>query len=72
MFTKGLDLPALKLLPKEYAAIVIGPMLLLFTLTRHPGGMGQQIRPLQRWLRGGRFSFKDTHESEVRVSDVRA
>jgi hypothetical protein len=27
---------------------------------------------LQRWLRGGRFSFKDTHESEVRVSDVRA
>jgi hypothetical protein len=34
--------------------------------------MGQQIRPLQRWLRGGRFSFKDTHESEVRVSDVRA
>jgi branched-chain amino acid transport system permease protein len=62
----------LKALPKEYAPIVIGPMLLLFTLTRHPGGMGQQIRPLQRWLRGGRFSFKDTHESEVRVSDVRA
>ncbi|MGH9003811.1 MAG: branched-chain amino acid ABC transporter permease, partial [Acidimicrobiia bacterium] len=62
----------LKSLPKEYAPIVIGPMLLLFTPTRHPGGMGQQIRPLQRWLRGGRFSFKDTHESEVRVSDVRA
>jgi len=72
LFTNGLDIPGIKLLPKEYAAIVIGPMLLLFTLTRHPGGMGQQIRPLQRWLRGGRFSFKDTHDDEVRVSDVRA
>jgi branched-chain amino acid transport system permease protein len=72
LFSRGLDLPLLKVLPKEYAPIVIGPMLLLFTLTRHPGGMGQQIRPLQRWLRGRRFSFKDTHEGEVRVSDVRA
>ena len=72
LFSNGLDIPSLKLLPKEYAAIVIGPMLLLFTLTRHPGGMGQQVLPLQRWLRGGRFSLKDTHESEVRVSDVRA
>jgi branched-chain amino acid transport system permease protein len=72
LFENGLQIPGLKALPKEYAPIVIGPMLLLFTLTRHPGGMGQQLRPLQRWLRGGRFSFKDTHESEVRVSDVRA
>jgi branched-chain amino acid transport system permease protein len=72
LFSHGLDLPGVKILPKEYAPIVIGPMLLLFTLTRHPGGAGQQIRPLQRWLRGGRFSFKDTHDAEVRVSDVRA
>jgi branched-chain amino acid transport system permease protein len=72
LFQHGLDVPGIKILPKEYAPIVIGPMLLLFTLTRHPGGAGQQIRPLQRWLRGGRFSFKDTHQSEVRVSDVRA
>jgi branched-chain amino acid transport system permease protein len=72
LFSGGLSVPGLKVLPKEYAPIVIGPMLLLFTLTRHPGGMGQQIRPVQRWLRGGRFSFKDTHDTEVRVSDVRA
>jgi branched-chain amino acid transport system permease protein len=72
LFSHGLSVPGLKVLPKEYAPIVIGPMLLLFTLTRHPGGMGQQIRPVQRWLRGGRFSFKDTHDAEVRVSDVRA
>jgi branched-chain amino acid transport system permease protein len=72
LFSGGLSVPGLKVLPKEYAPIVIGPMLLLFTLTRHPGGMGQRIRPLQRWLRGGRFSTKHTHDAEVRVSDVRA
>ena len=73
----GLNVPGLKVLPKEYVPIVIGPLLLLFTLTRHPGGVGQQIRPVQRWLRGGRFSFKDTHDAAIlrggeRVSDVRA
>jgi len=72
VFEHGLSLGGLKSLPKEYAPIVIGPMLLLFTLTRHPGGIGQQLRPVQRWLRGGRFSLKGTHDGEVRVSDVRA
>ncbi len=77
LFSHGLSVPGLKVLPKEYAPIVIGPMLLLFTLTRHPGGVGQQIRPLQRWLRGGRFTFKDIHDAPTsrsgeRVSDVRA
>ncbi|HVW32780.1 MAG TPA: branched-chain amino acid ABC transporter permease [Acidimicrobiia bacterium] len=75
LFKHGLQIPGLKTLPKEYAPIVIGPILLLFTLTRHPGGAGQQIRPLQRWLRGGRFSFAAPHEDSgagERVSDVRA
>ncbi|HZQ80055.1 MAG TPA: branched-chain amino acid ABC transporter permease [Acidimicrobiia bacterium] len=72
LFSGGLHVPGLKVLPKEYVPIVIGPVLLLYTLTRHPGGVGQQIRPLQRWLRGGRFSFKDTHERDVRVTDARA
>jgi branched-chain amino acid transport system permease protein len=72
LFSGALPIPGLKALPKEYAPIVIGPLLLLFTLTRYPGGVGQQIRPLQRWLRGGRFGFKDTLETEIRVSDVRA
>jgi len=72
LFKHGLSIPGLKVLPKEYVPIVIGPLLLLFTLTRHPGGVGQQIRPLQRWLRGRPFSFRDTHDAEVRVSDVRA
>ncbi|MDQ3944675.1 MAG: branched-chain amino acid ABC transporter permease [Actinomycetota bacterium] len=59
-------------LPGELAPIVVGPLLLLFTLTTHPGGIGQQIRPVQRWLKGGRFSLHGTGEAEVRVSDVRA
>ena len=65
-------IPLLPSLSKEYAPIVIGPLLLLFTLTHHPGGIGQQIKPVQRWLRGGRFSFRHADESEVRMSDVRA
>lgn len=59
-------------LPFELAPIVLGPLLLLFTLTLHPGGVGQQVRPIQRWLRGGRFSLHGTEDAEVRVSDVRA
>jgi branched-chain amino acid transport system permease protein len=65
-------IPGTPNLPAELAPIVLGPVLLLFTLTSHPGGIGQQIRPLQRWLRGGRFSLHGTGEAEVRVSDVRA
>lgn len=65
-------IPGFPTLPAELAAIVLGPVLLLFTLTTHPGGIGQQVRPIQRWLRGGRFSLHGTGEAEVRVSDVRA
>lgn len=70
----GADAIAMQMdnLPSELAPIVLGPLLLLFTLTKHPGGIGQQIRPVQRWLGGGRFSFHGTGEKEVRVSDVRA
>ena len=66
------QIPGLPNLPGELAPIVIGPLLLLFTLTTHPGGIGQQIRPVQRWLKGGRFNLHGTEEAEVRVSDVRA
>lgn len=31
----------------------IGAVLLLLTLTLHPGGIGQQLAPLRRWLAGG-------------------
>jgi branched-chain amino acid transport system permease protein len=54
------------------ARLVIGPILLLLTLTLFPGGIGQQIRPIILWLKGGRFDFKDRGLKEVQISDVRA
>ena len=59
-------------LSSEIAPLVIGPILLLLTLTLYPGGIGQQIRPLQAWLRGRRFDHKDRGPKEVQISDVRA
>jgi branched-chain amino acid transport system permease protein len=43
--------PFLPDLPAELAPLVLGPLLLLFTLTRHPGGFGELLRPIGRWLR---------------------
>ncbi len=59
-------------LSKEVAALVLGPLLLLLTLTLYPGGIGQLIRPIPRWLAGNRFNLGDRGEREVQVSDVRA
>jgi len=59
-------------LSREIAPLVIGPILLLLTLTLYPGGIGQQIRPLVGWLRGGRFDLRDRGPKEVQISDVRA
>ena len=38
-------------------APVIGAALLVLTLIGHPGGIGQQIAPIQHWIRGGKFSL---------------
>jgi branched-chain amino acid transport system permease protein len=59
-------------LTAEVAPLVIGPVLLLATLTLYPGGLGQQIAPLREWLRGRRFDLSAGKVEEVRVSDVRA
>jgi branched-chain amino acid transport system permease protein len=59
-------------LTKETAPLVIGPLLLLLTLTLNPGGVAQQLRPVGRWLTGNRFDLHDKGEKEVVVSDVRA
>ncbi len=44
-------IPLLPDLPSDLAPLVLGPLLLLFTLTRHPGGFGDLLRPIGRWLR---------------------
>jgi branched-chain amino acid transport system permease protein len=59
-------------LSSEIAPLVIGPILLLLTLTLYPGGIGQQIRPLQGWLRGRRFDLRDRGPKEVQITDARA
>ncbi len=59
-------------LTPEIAPLVIGPLLLLITLTMFPGGIGQQIRPIVRWLGGRRFDPHDRGLKEVQITDVRA
>jgi branched-chain amino acid transport system permease protein len=61
-----------KPLAAEIAPLVVGPLLLLLTLTMYPGGIGQQIRPILRWLGGHRFDIHDRGDKEVQISDVRA
>lgn len=53
----------------------IGAVGLLLTLVQYPGGIGQQIRPLTRWLSGKPFSLHDDDDSgpaAVEGSRVRA
>lgn len=40
---------------------VIGAALLVITLIQFPGGIGQQIQPIQQWVRGGRFDIHAMH-----------
>ncbi|HYZ92001.1 MAG TPA: branched-chain amino acid ABC transporter permease [Actinomycetota bacterium] len=66
------NIPGLPELTPGAAALVLGPLLLLLTLTVFPGGIGQQIRPITQWLIGKRFDPKDRGLREVLVTDVRA
>lgn len=65
-------IPLVPNLTKEVAPLVLGPILLLLTITLYPGGIGQQLRPLTSWLRGKRFDRHDKGPKEVMVADVRA
>ena len=61
-------IPLLPDLPADLAPLVLGPLLLLFTLTRHPGGFGEMLRPFGRWLRevaGGDASGRDAPAGEA-------
>ena len=59
-------------LPSEFVPLVIGPLLLLLTLTMYPGGLGQQIAPIREWLLGRRFDIHAGKVSEITITDVRA
>jgi branched-chain amino acid transport system permease protein len=66
------SIPGVPDLPIEVAEFVIGPLLLLLTLTLFPGGLGQQLRPITQWLSGHRFDIHDRGAEEVQIADVRA
>jgi branched-chain amino acid transport system permease protein len=69
----GIEMPwILPILPVEFVALVIGPILLLITITLYPGGIGQQIAPVREWLLGGPFDRHAGKVEEVTVNDVRA
>ncbi|MCW2544849.1 MAG: amino acid/amide transporter rane protein 2, family [Frankiales bacterium] len=58
---------------KNFLPGLLGAVLLLDTVVRRPGGLGQLISPLSRWMAGQRFSLHgdDHHGAEV-AADVRA
>jgi branched-chain amino acid transport system permease protein len=59
-------------IPAEFVGLIVGPILLLLTLTKYPGGIGQQVAPIRLWLTGNRFDRHAGTVSEVEVNDVRA
>lgn len=59
---------------KNYLPGLLGSILLLDTVVRRPGGLGQILGPLTRWMSGERFALHgdgDQSGSEV-AADVRA
>ncbi len=59
-------------LPTEFVSLVVGPILLVLTLTLYPGGIGQQVAPLRGWLACRQFDPHAGSGHDVEVSDVRA
>jgi branched-chain amino acid transport system permease protein len=60
---------------EQFAPQFIGALLLLLTLTKYPGGIGQQIKPVTDWLSGKPFSIHgdaDSGPASVEGSSVRA
>jgi branched-chain amino acid transport system permease protein len=61
---------------KGALAGLIGAVLLLQTLIFNPGGVGQSVAPIQRWLKGQRFTLHDDSADSgpgaVEGSSVRA
>jgi branched-chain amino acid transport system permease protein len=65
-------LAQIPVLTPERASGVVGPVLLLVVLTRLPGGIGQLVRPVTRWIGGKRFDWSSGRVREVVITDVRA
>ena len=58
---------------KNYVPGLIGAVLLLQTIIMNPGGLGQVVRPVGRWLAGHRFTLHDdAHDADTGGRHVRA
>jgi branched-chain amino acid transport system permease protein len=57
---------------QAYVVIIVGAALAIFTIIEYPGGIGQQVSPITRWLGGQRFSMHpDGHgKHETHASDA--
>lgn len=61
-----LFLPFISSMPESVNPVlvpVIGAGLLVITLIQFPGGIGQQISPIQNWIRGGKFDIHAMKDS---------
>jgi branched-chain amino acid transport system permease protein len=56
-----LTIPLLGEVLVETVSPFLGALLLILTITLYPGGIGQQILPLRRWLAGG-LLVEDKHD----------
>jgi branched-chain amino acid transport system permease protein len=65
-------LAEIPVLTPERASGVVGPVMLLLVLTMLPGGLGQLLRPVTRWIGGRRFDWSSGRVREVVITDVRA
>jgi branched-chain amino acid transport system permease protein len=53
--TTAVDLPLIGSRNLQLLSPLVGAFLLLVTLTVYPGGIGEQLLPIRRWLAGGRL-----------------
>lgn len=63
------DLPLVGPRSLALASPLVGAFLLLVTLTMYPGGIGEQLLPIRRWLAGGRLAG---HHPTRRSGDITA
>ena len=63
------DLPLIGSRNLQLISPLVGAFLLLVTLTMYPGGIGEQLLPIRRWLSGGRLAV---HRPSRRSGDITA
>jgi branched-chain amino acid transport system permease protein len=64
-----IDLPLIGARSLALLSPLVGAFLLLVTLTMYPGGIGEQLLPIRRWLAGGRLTG---HRPARRSGDITA